>query len=98
MALIDELAEKLAAETMEAMRKYDNDRLFMEVGDYIGTSSPSLQEAFMTACRLHMAEQRGRTYFEKRLRELDANARKAAIAAAAAEAQAKTPGKPEGEA
>ncbi|MBC7143789.1 MAG: hypothetical protein H5U24_00120 [Thioclava marina] len=78
MALIDELAEKLAAETMEAMRKYGDDRLFMEVGNYIGTSSPSLQEAFMTACRLHMAEQRGRDFFEKRLRELDAKARKAA--------------------
>lgn len=78
MALIDELAEKLAAETMEAMRKYDDDRLFMEVGNYIGTSSPSLQEAFMTACRLHLAEQRGRDFFERKLVELEAKAQRAA--------------------
>lgn len=82
MALIDELAEKLAAETMEAMRKYNDDRLFMEVGNYIGTSSPSLQEAFMTACRLHLAEQRGRDFFERKLVELEANAQRAAAKSA----------------
>ena len=70
MALIDELAEKLAHEVIAAQQELDEDRLFMEVGNYIGTSSPSLQEAFMTACRLKMAEIRGRTFFEKRLGEL----------------------------
>ncbi|PFG63376.1 hypothetical protein AXZ77_1983 [Thioclava sp. ES.031] len=78
MALIDELAEKLATDTMEAMRKYDDDRLFMEVSNYIGTSSPSLQEAYITACRLHMAEQRGREFFERKLVELEKRAQAAA--------------------
>ena len=72
MALIDELAEKLAADVMEAQRALgpDADRLYVEVANYIGTSSPSLQEAFLTACRLHLSEQRGRSFFERRLAEL----------------------------
>lgn len=74
MALLDELAEKLAADVMEAQRALGpkGERLFMEVGNYIGTSSPSLQEAFMTACRLHMAADRGRAFFESRLKALEA--------------------------
>ncbi|KFE33495.1 hypothetical protein [Thioclava atlantica] len=76
MALIDELAEKLAADTMEAMTKYGDDRLFLEIGNHIGTSSPSLQEAYLTACRLHLAERRGRTFFEQKIAALEARAGK----------------------
>ncbi|SOB98563.1 hypothetical protein [Rhodobacter maris] len=72
MALLDDLAEALAADVMAAQRELGEkgERLFMEVGNYIGTSSPSLQEAFMTACRLHMAADRGRTFFETRVKAL----------------------------
>ncbi|MFD2175340.1 hypothetical protein [Rhodobacter lacus] len=72
MALLDDLAEALAADVMAAQRELGEkgERLFMEVGNYIGTSSPSLQEAFMTACRLHMAADRGRAFFETRVKAL----------------------------
>ncbi|KEO59314.1 hypothetical protein [Thioclava indica] len=79
MGLIDDLAENLAHDVIEAQLELDEDRFYIDIGDYIGTSSPSLQEAFMTACRLRLAELRGRTYFEKRLGER----RKAKAAAAA---------------
>ena len=69
MSLIDDLAEQLAHDVIEAQRELGEDRFYIEIGDYIGTSSPSLQEAFMTACRLRLAELRGRAYFEKRLSE-----------------------------
>lgn len=72
MALLDELAEALAADVMAAQRELGEkaERLYVEVGNYIGTSSPSLQEAFMTACRLHLSEQRGREFFENRFKAL----------------------------
>ena len=72
MALLEELAEALAADVMAAQREFGEkaERLYVEVGNYIGTSSPSLQEAFMTACRLHMAADRGRDFFETRLKAL----------------------------
>ncbi|MBN2739329.1 MAG: hypothetical protein JXR35_00365 [Rhodobacteraceae bacterium] len=69
MGLIDDLAENLAHDVIEAQRELGEDRFYIDIGDHIGTSSPSLQEAFMTACRLRLAELRGRAYFEKRLGE-----------------------------
>jgi len=72
MALLDELAEKLAADVMAAQHELGPkaERLYVEVGNYIGTASPSLQEAFMTACRLHLSELRGREFFENRVQAL----------------------------
>ena len=69
MALIDELADALAFDTMEAMKELDDDRFFMEIGKVLGTSSPSLQEAFLTSIRLRMAEARGRSFLEQTLKE-----------------------------
>ncbi len=74
MALLDELADALAADTMAAMAELGDDRLYMDVGKVIGTSSPSLQEAFMTSCRLRLSEQRGRAYLEQVLRQRRAEA------------------------
>lgn len=72
MALTEDLAEALARDVIAAQRDLGEkaDRLFMEVGNYIGTSSPSMQEAFMTACRAYMAADRGRDFFETRLKAL----------------------------
>lgn len=68
MALLDDLADKLAADVMEAMERLGNDRLYIDVGKVIGTSSPSLQEAFLTSCRLRLSEQRGRKFLEATLK------------------------------
>ncbi|MBK5946279.1 hypothetical protein CCR83_07475 [Rhodobacter veldkampii DSM 11550] len=68
MALIDDLAEALADDTLLAMDNLSNDRLYLEVAKAIGALSPSLQEAFLTACRLRLAEQRGRRFLEATLR------------------------------
>lgn len=67
MALLDELADALAFDTMAAMKEMDDDRFFMEIGKVIGTSSPSLQEAFLTSVRLRLAEARGRRFMEQAL-------------------------------
>ncbi|MBW0159163.1 hypothetical protein OE699_05505 [Sedimentimonas flavescens] len=68
MALLDELADALAADVMAAMKEFDDDRLYMEVSKVIGTSSPSLQEAFNTSCRLRLSEQRARKFLDETIR------------------------------
>jgi len=68
MALIDELADDLAAKTMAAMKELDDDRFYMQVAKVIGTSSPSLQEAFMTSCRLRISAQRGEAFLADALK------------------------------
>ncbi|MFN0114381.1 MAG: hypothetical protein ACKVPY_06870 [Paracoccaceae bacterium] len=68
MALLDDLADALAHDVMKAQVEIGNDRLFMDVGKVIGSSSPSLQEAFLTSCKLRMAEARGRRFLEEAIR------------------------------
>lgn len=72
MALVDELGDKLAADVMRAMLELNNDRLYIDVGKVLGTSSLSLQETFLTSIRLRLAEQRGRVFFEEAVRAVKA--------------------------
>jgi len=64
MALLDDLADKLAQDTLAAMRALGNDHLYVEVAKVLGTSSPTMQETFLTSIRIRLAEQRGRSYLE----------------------------------
>ena len=67
-----EMANKLAAECLEVQEKIGEDRLFMEVGDVLGTSSQTLEEAFLTAIRTRMAERKGRAFLVKKLKTFSA--------------------------
>ena len=64
MALIDDLADNLARDTIEAMEKFGNDRLYVDVSRVLGASSTTLQEAYLTSIRLRLAEGRGRKFLE----------------------------------
>ncbi len=67
MALVDDLADRLAEDVMRAMAELGNDRLYLDVGKVLGTSSPSLQESFLTSVRLRLAEARGRKFLDDTL-------------------------------
>jgi hypothetical protein len=67
MALIEDLAEELARDTMAAMKDMDDDRYYEKVARTIGELSPTLQEAFMTAMRLNLAAKRGRDFLDRTL-------------------------------
>jgi hypothetical protein len=64
MAITDDLADELARDTILAMEKIGNDRLYVEVAKVLGASSTTLQEAFLTAIRVRLAERRGRHFLE----------------------------------
>lgn len=63
-----EMANKLADECLAVQRETGEDRLFIEVGNELGASSQTLEEAFLTAIRTRMAEQKGRDFLARRLR------------------------------
>ncbi|MFT7058049.1 MAG: hypothetical protein ACJASV_000549 [Pseudorhodobacter sp.] len=65
MSIVEELGDKLAQSTLEAMDFIDDDRLYDKVSRVIETTSPTLQEAFMTAIRVRLAERRARVFLEK---------------------------------
>ncbi|SMO41559.1 hypothetical protein [Ruegeria faecimaris] len=63
------LASKLAEDTMKVMDETGNDRFFMEVGEVIGASSQTLEEAFLTEIRVRMAERKARKFVVEKLTE-----------------------------
>jgi hypothetical protein len=68
MSFIQELADKLAKDVLESQEELQDDRFFEQVGRVLLAASPTLQESYMTSCRIRMAERRGREFFEKALK------------------------------
>ncbi len=62
MGVVDDLADGLARDVLAAMEKIDDDRFYEKVARVVGASSPTLQEAFLTAIRIRTAEARGRRF------------------------------------
>lgn len=67
MGVTEELADKLAADTIDAMDELGDDRLFEEIAKALGSSSQTSEEAFLTAVRVRLAERRARRLLESRL-------------------------------
>lgn len=70
MSIVDEMADKLAADTMRAQDKLGEDYLYEEVAKVLGAASTTLEEAYLTSMRVRIAERRARKFFEKRVKEL----------------------------
>ena len=66
MATLQDLADDLARDVL-ATAEDEYDPIIEEISNLIGTSSSTLQEAFMTALRIRLAEQRARRHLETRL-------------------------------
>lgn len=62
-----EMAALLAEECLAVQKEVGDDRVFMEVAQVIGASSQTLEEAFLTAVRTRMAEQKGRAFLAQKL-------------------------------
>lgn len=67
MAKVDELAERLADDTLKAMKHLDDDRFFIEVAAELAAASTTLEEAFLTAIRVRMAERKARAFIKGRI-------------------------------
>ncbi|WP_050525491.1 hypothetical protein [Pseudorhodobacter aquimaris] len=63
MSIVEDMGDALAKTTLEAMDHIDDDRFYDKVA--VGASSPTLQEAFMTAIRVRLADQRARDFIAK---------------------------------
>lgn len=66
--VVIEMANRLAEECLAVQNEVGDDRLFMQVGDVLGASSQTLEEAFLTAVRTRMANDAGRRFLAKALK------------------------------
>ena len=54
-----DMVNKPAVKCLADQKEIGEDRLFMKVGEVLGASSQTLEEAFLTAIRTRMAEIKG---------------------------------------
>lgn len=66
-SVVIEMANKLAEECLAVQSETGEDRLFMRLGDVLGASSQTLEEAFLTAIRTRMANDQGRKFLAQTL-------------------------------
>lgn len=71
-ATLETLASALAEDCMAAMKATGHDRLYVEVGNALGASSQTLEEAFLTEIRIRLADRAARDFLLRRVRELRA--------------------------
>jgi hypothetical protein len=67
MAKLQDLADQLAEDVLEAEGELDDDRFYEKIAKVLMAASPTFQEAFMTSVRVRLAERRGREFLEKAL-------------------------------
>ncbi len=65
MSFLEDTATNLARRAMDVMIRTGDERVEKRVGDEIGASSPTLQEAYLTAMRMLKAERRGLLLLDK---------------------------------
>lgn len=66
--VVVEMANKLAEECLAVQDEIGEDRLFMKLGEVLGASSQTLEEAFLTAVRTRMANDQGRKFLAQALK------------------------------
>ena len=68
MSVLDDMGDALAREVIAAMEELGDDRFFDKVSKVLLDASPTMQEAFLTAYRVRVAEKRGRAFMEAALK------------------------------
>ena len=74
MSHVEDIADKLAQDTMKVMARTGDDQLYEEVAKTIAASSTTLEEAYLTAIRVRLAAVRGRKLLEARLKAVQPGA------------------------
>jgi hypothetical protein len=67
MSLIEDLGERLARDVLASREELGDDYFHEKVSKVLGAASPTMQEAFMTAVKMYLAEERGRQFLYETL-------------------------------
>ena len=66
MRAVEELANNLAKDEIELANKLGNDDIIYETAKVLVTTSSTMEEAYMTSIRVHLAERRARRFLEEK--------------------------------
>ncbi len=68
MGVIEDLGDALARDVLAAMEELGDDRFYDKMAKVLADASPTMQEAFITAIRVRLAEKRGRAFLDRALK------------------------------
>ncbi|WP_417248882.1 hypothetical protein [Celeribacter sp.] len=69
MGIMEDLADKIAQDTIDALDVIEDEELIQDVARVIGASSVTTQEAFLTAVRVRLSVKRASDYLANRVKE-----------------------------
>lgn len=64
MTVIDDVADELANRALDLEEKTKNEGLVRKIADALASSSPTMEETFLTAVRIRRAERRARAMLD----------------------------------
>jgi hypothetical protein len=64
MGVIEDMGDQLARDVIAAMEETGDERLHEKISKVLLDASPTMQEAFLTAYRVRVAEMRGRKFLD----------------------------------
>jgi hypothetical protein len=64
MGVVEDMGDALARDVIAAMQELGDDRLPDKISKVLLDASPTMQEAFLTAYRVRVAEMRGRKFLD----------------------------------
>lgn len=67
MGVVEDLADELARDTLKAEKELNDPNLVDEVASVLLAQSQIMQEAFMTAIRVHRSAVAGRRFLQRKL-------------------------------
>lgn len=67
MSVVEDLADALAQDVIRAAQDLGDEDLIAEIAKAVGATSTTTQEAFMTAVRVRLSEQRARRLLAERI-------------------------------
>jgi hypothetical protein len=68
VSVLEDMGDALARDVIAAMEELGDERFFDKVSKVLLDASPTMQEAFLTAYRVRVAEKRGRAFIEAALK------------------------------
>lgn len=68
MGVLEDMGDALARDVIAAMEELGDERFHDKVSKVLLDASPTMQEAYMTAYRVRVAEKRGRAFIEASLK------------------------------
>ncbi len=66
MGLLDDMADDIAQKALKDEAASGDDQIVTQIGEILGSSSQTLQEAYLTAIRVRRAEKRARDLLASR--------------------------------